>query len=46
VLPNFGPGPMEAVEIFLKESKYFIVDKDKEKFYLTQNPNGYLRRVK
>jgi cephalosporin hydroxylase len=46
VIPNFGPGPMEAVQEFMKENKDFIVDKDKEKFYLTFNPNGFLKRVR
>ncbi|NQU73099.1 MAG: cephalosporin hydroxylase [Candidatus Omnitrophica bacterium] len=42
----FGPGPMEALNEFLKENKDFIIDKNKEKFYLTFNPRGYLRKVK
>jgi len=45
VYPDYGPGPMEAVEEFLKENKNFIVDKEKEKFYLTFNPKGYLKKV-
>lgn len=44
VAPDFGPGPMEAVEEFLKGNKNFIIDKSKEKFYMTFNPKGYLRR--
>ena len=46
VKPTFGPGPMEAVEEFLKESGDFAVDKSREKFYLTFNPGGYLRKTK
>lgn len=46
VRPDFGPGPMEAVEEFIKENKAFVADRDKEKFYLTFNPKGYLRKVK
>lgn len=46
VKPDFGPGPMEAVNIFLKENKKFAVDKSKEKFFITFNPNGYLQRIK
>ncbi|MEM3362666.1 MAG: CmcI family methyltransferase [Candidatus Anstonellaceae archaeon] len=42
---SFGPGLMEAVEEFLKGNKDFIIDKTKEKFYLTFNPNGYLKKV-
>jgi cephalosporin hydroxylase len=45
VFPEHGPGPMEAVAEFLKEQKGFVVDKDKEKFFLTFNPNGYLRKI-
>lgn len=46
VVSDFGPGPMEAVEEFLSLNKNFIIDKSKEKFYLTFNPNGYLKRIK
>ena len=46
VAPEYGPGPMEAVEEFLKENKDFVVDRNREKFYLTFNPRGYLRKVK
>ncbi len=45
VAPEFGPGPMEAVNDFLKTDKNFIIDKAKEKFYLTFNPRGYLKRI-
>lgn len=45
VLRNFGPGPMEALEDFLKENKDFVPDRSREKFLLTFNPKGYLRRV-
>ncbi len=47
VFPNFGPGPMEAVESFLAEKNgHFEVDRAKEKFLLTQNPSGYLKKVR
>jgi len=46
IAADFGPGPMEAVEDFLKENKDFVIDKSKEKFYLTFNPKGYLQRIK
>lgn len=45
VLPAFGPGPMEAVEDFLTKNRNFMIDKSKEKYYLTFNPKGYLRRI-
>lgn len=41
---NFGAGPMEAIEKFMKYNKDFEIDKNKEKFLLTSNPKGYLRR--
>jgi cephalosporin hydroxylase len=41
-----GPGPMEAVEEFLMENNSFVVDSHREKFYLTFNPKGYLRKIK
>ncbi len=46
VLPEFGPGPMEAVEDFLAENDSFAIDVTREKFYLTFNPRGYLKKIK
>jgi len=46
VLPNFGPGPSEAIVEFLEENKKFIIDKKKEKYFMTLNPNGYLKKIK
>jgi cephalosporin hydroxylase len=46
VYPEFGPGPMEAIKEFLKENKDFKADKHKEKFYLTFNPSGYLKKIR
>lgn len=45
VVSNFGPGPKEAVEEFLKENSQFEVDKRREKFMITASPGGYLKRV-
>jgi cephalosporin hydroxylase len=45
VLPEFGLGPMEAVEDFLKENLDFCIDKECHKFLSTFNPNGYLKRL-
>ncbi len=44
--PKFGPvpGPMEAVKEFLSQNNNFITDKSQEKFHLTFNPSGYLRK--
>jgi cephalosporin hydroxylase len=40
------PGPFEATHTFLKENSDFVVDKTREKFVLTYNPDGYLKRIK
>ena len=45
VHPRFGPGPMEAVEEFLAADRRFEVERECEKFLMTYNPGGYLRRV-
>jgi cephalosporin hydroxylase len=44
VRKDHGPGPMEAVEEFLRETADFEVDREKEKFFLTFNPGGFLLR--
>ena len=45
VRPEWGPGPMEAIDEFLAKNHNFIVDTSKEKFLLTQNPKGYLKKL-
>jgi cephalosporin hydroxylase len=45
VAPDFGPGPMEAVDEFLAEQSGFEIDQECEKFLLTSNPRGYLCRA-
>ena len=42
--PRFGAGPHEALELFLPEHPEFSRDAGCEKFYLTFNPGGFLRR--
>jgi len=46
VQPDHGPGPAEAIEEYFKEYSDFMVDKSREKFYLTFNPGGYLKKIK
>lgn len=46
VRPDYGPGPMEAVEEFLKTDDRFVSDVSRERFMLTMCPNGYLKRIK
>jgi cephalosporin hydroxylase len=42
---DFGPGPMEAICEFLRHHPEFAPDRRREKFFLTFNPLGYLRRM-
>ena len=44
--PDHGPGPYEAVQDFLAGDTGFEVDRRCERYFLTQNPSGYLRRVR
>jgi cephalosporin hydroxylase len=44
-LPDFGPGPWEAVEAFLASNREFKVDRRREKFMVTFNPSGYLKKI-
>ena len=37
-------GPYEAAKEFLKNNNNFFIDKSREKFLLTSNPNGYLKK--
>jgi cephalosporin hydroxylase len=39
-------GPMEGVQAFLAEDDRFEVDRSREKFFMTWNPSGYLRRTR
>ena len=44
VYPEFGPGPMEAIDEFLAGGAPFDVDASREKFFVTFNPRGFLRK--
>jgi cephalosporin hydroxylase len=44
VLRDHGPGPGEAVREFLSGRGDFFADTSREKFFLSFNPGGYLRR--
>ncbi|MFA4971569.1 MAG: CmcI family methyltransferase [bacterium] len=39
-----SPGPYEAVAAFLAENKKFASDRDRERFCVTWNPTGFLKR--
>lgn len=40
--PN--PGPFEAVVEFVSEKENFYIDREKESFFITWNPKGFLRK--
>jgi cephalosporin hydroxylase len=40
------PGPLQAIETFLAGTDEFEIDHEREKFLITFNPKGYLRRVR
>src|SRR3989344_367091 len=46
VIPDFGPGPAEAVQEFMAENRDFVTDREREKFYLTFNPGGFLKKIR
>jgi len=46
VWPAFGPGPAEAVKQVLTGHGEFVADPLMEKYSLTFNPGGFLRRVR
>lgn len=43
--PAHGPGPMEAVDEFLSSRPEFAIDPRGDKFFMTFNPRGYLKRL-
>jgi cephalosporin hydroxylase len=45
VWPSFGPGPGEAVKQILARHGEFVPDPAMEKYALSFNPGGFLRRV-
>lgn len=46
VYVSFGPGPMESVREFLPRHPEFEVDKSREKYRVTWNPSGYLKKIR
>lgn len=40
------PGPLEAIETFLATTDEFEIDREREKFLITFNPSGYLKRIR
>lgn len=45
VLPEWGPGPAEAVDAFLALNPNFVREPLCERYLLTMHPGGWLRRV-
>jgi len=45
VHPSFGLGPMEALREFMSKDRRFETDRSRQKFLLTFNPDGYLRKI-
>ncbi|HSI15227.1 MAG TPA: CmcI family methyltransferase [Chthoniobacter sp.] len=43
---DFGEGPFEAVAEFMERRNDFVCDRSKEKFLLTFNPGGFLRKIR
>jgi len=43
---NFEAGPLAAVTQFLSEQNNFIVDLSRERYLITYNPHGFLKRIK
>lgn len=39
-------GPLPAIKKFLKINNNFIIDKSKERYIITYNPSGFLKRIK
>ena len=46
VWPGFGPGPFEASRRILSRHSEFAVDSEMEKYGLTFNPGGFLKRLR
>jgi cephalosporin hydroxylase len=45
VFTDHGPGPMEAIDAFLPSAPEFAIDYSRERFMLTLNPRGFLKRA-
>lgn len=43
---GYGDGPYEAVKSFMKETSDFAIEKKREVYRFSFNPDGYLRRIK
>lgn len=41
-----GAGPLVAIDEFLRNNSNFIIDKTRERYIMTYNPNGFLKRIR
>jgi cephalosporin hydroxylase len=46
VWAGFGPGPFEAVKLILGRHGNFAMDYEPERYSLTFNPGGFLKRTR
>jgi cephalosporin hydroxylase len=46
VYASFGPGPMEALEEFLRGNNSFVSDKTRERYGVSYYPDGWLKRIR
>lgn len=46
IKPNYGPGPTEAIREFVGKDDRFVIDFEQEKFLMTWNHLGYLRKTR
>lgn len=45
VLPEHGPGPTEALDEWYPTQSDFVIDPSRERFMLSLNPRGFLKRA-
>lgn len=43
---SYSDGPLLAIDDFLQTNQDFVVDDSKERYIVTENPKGYLRRIR
>jgi cephalosporin hydroxylase len=43
---SYEDGPLVAIDEFLKNNPNFVVDEEKERYILTYNPRGFLKRIR
>ena len=43
---SFEYGPLFAIDAFLRDNPNFVVDAERERYIITYNPKGFLRRIR